>query len=622
MHPSASRALSISELQYLIFEHLREPTATSSQSSSLDCLTSIALTHTQFRDTALCIRWANVFDVTRIARISVSCEVPPSRNIVDFVSGRMTSHCLLSSRRPFTFQKEFLRDLDTTDWIRLHYYLKWVKTLVVDLSLFTPRNAGFITDFLEEVFTNDLISLNIISPRASGPRYLSLTPMLTDLTWVSQGEDDVAVCTAALLQEGRRMTGFSLGKRTNLLFGKRTKPWAGEGMAAPVLEIVKSLQSHGKTLQTLIIREDLEESQDAVFDFIQESANLAEITVPAYTIRCGRSLGILARHPALQVLELGSPLIDLSTEWVPVPLAPNAFAQLHTLRVEGPVALEKVNFRLPRLRTLIVEGNTDVRVENVSTALSRIATHFSSIEELEIRLSLYVDPYNSDMTPAFSDAPFILLLLLPCVDMKRLRLQLRTPQYQNHVVSRSRFDAVDDDWIELATRMTQLESLCYSCGPTVDPDYAYHTPANTVRPRATLRSLISLLQLPQPIRHVNIPLDITPNGFAACKDDITTLERHDSVRWLEFWRCWLDREAVNQMANLLRHLRPIRWVVPRTMPMEERNTLQAALSEPPSRDEIQRCGRWKIVDEMARDDEANNEPQGMFLEVLECRNAV
>ncbi|KAG8962657.1 hypothetical protein FRC00_009160 [Tulasnella sp. 408] len=597
MHLAASRVLFIPELQNLIFEHLRQPTASNLYSSSLDCLTSIALAHTQFTETALSIRWANVLDVTRIARV--------------WLCSKVLGH---------DFVKKPLREPDTADWRRLHYYLKRIKTLVVDLSLFTPRNASFITDFLIQIFNTDLRSLDIKRPRASGPRELSLTPMLTDLTWVSCGEEDMLVCTAALLEQGRRITRFSLGKRTNLSLGKRTNLRAGEGMAKSILEIMDSLQSHRQTLRTLLVREHLKESQDAVFDLVQESLNLTEIAIPTYTVRCSRSLDILARHPALQVLELGSPLIDLRSEWVPAPLVPNAFTQLHTLRVEGPVALEKVNFRLPYLRKLIVEGNMAVLAEDVSAALSRIAKYFNSIEELCLRLTLHVSSYNSDMTPAYSDAPFILLLLLPCVLLKRLRVQLQTPQHQNHVVSRSQFDAVDDDWIALAAKMTELESLCFSCGPTVDPDYAYHTPANTAKPRATLHSLISLLQLPKPIRHLNIPLNITPKGFAACQGEISSLKRHDCVRWLEFWRCWLDKEAVNEMAKLLGKLRPVKWVVPRTVPMEKRNSLQAVLFDRPSRDEIDRCSAWDIVNGMEKGDQAN-EPEGMFVEVLECWKA-
>lgn len=474
----------------------------------------------------------------------------------------------------------------------------------MDCSTFGADSADFIADMFGRVC--NLGSFDVQAYRTHNKSdHCTVLPLLADLTWISNTDADLQACVGALVFAKRQLLRFSLGRSysdTSLTHEKA------------IHRVVRSLRGRGRGLLTFAVRETMADPS-TIIQLLQSATHLAELAVPLVTIRCPEALHAIAHHSALQVLRLCKPLIDLDDPWMPVLVAPGGFANLRTLRVEGLIAFQKLNFSLPCLRTLIIDGTQMVQMDEVYSAIRTIGeSYHASLEVLLVRLPLMLSFYELDSMPVYSDDNrFILLLLLSCVRLKWLHVQLRTPLWTNSIISKTPFDAVDDDWLTISKSLVRLESLTFTCGPFVDNKYTYHTPANTVHPRATLRSLVSLLHEAKCLLHLNIPLHVTAKGFVTCDAEIMklrTVGANDADRCLclELWRWWLDEDCVGEMVRLLRSLgRRVSWCVPATLPREKLPRRLTKVLPQPSRDELKRCCIWRAVDKAAREETASDE---------------
>ncbi|KAG9019728.1 hypothetical protein FRB90_010999 [Tulasnella sp. 427] len=588
MPPSrAFFALSITELQLEVLRHVQAEGPT---------LLSVALTCKAFTETALDLYWETVLDATRLARIWWDV-------IVDYVSV-MTVAGLSSRPRgenrdhsSVSPMQGFQRPPSIEHLKRFFTYTDRIKSLVVDLSDLSRKEAAFMTDLLHLLFHPRLT--HIISPSSLNPlsrRCCVVMPKLLNITWIPWPGHEIAPSVLSSLKDDSR----DMLTRVTLVLPN----------SQSLTRAVEALANNPTKLLQVDIRcsvPNRDDANDALLNayeaLVSNATTLKELVVPSSILLSPSALARLRHHPTLQVLRLSSSLAHFEVfPLSSLPRVPRTFTTLLALRVGDLHSFRLLTPHLHALQTLIIDGVDALEgflQEEIYDAFANIGLNHSMLEVLVVHLPLHLALTEIDSTPNYApEGMFILLKLLPCLRLRHLHVQLDTDEGPNCIISKSPYDAVDSDWAQLSGSLTQLKSLSFSAGPTVD--YRWYTPANPIRPRATVNSLITILETSTSITHLNIPLNITLEGLLRCRQRVEELVTSLPAlpRCFEFWRVWLDEDAVSAMAEVLSQLSPLAWQMPTTKSIKERlDVPQARLTRKPSKAELLRCAKWGQVEE-------------------------
>ncbi|KAG9019725.1 hypothetical protein FRB90_010996 [Tulasnella sp. 427] len=558
MESAVTRALSIYELQLLIFNHL-----------PIHDLTSVALVCRGLMEKALDVRWHEVVDIQRLISLG---------------------------------------------WHRLHFYSKRISKIVIDTSNTPVQHDAFYSQLTRHLFDpEENAELQDIAVAArAGPEqetFRLLLPKLTDLTWHPRDSArDEGHIVQALQHAGRPLTKLTLvsikGSSLEILINA----------LKPHVQSLHALIIHGcvggLTFQPPPTADRLHELAFPMIALYnppsltpisayQELEVLRLVSPSGDSTDSGWHVAScpLAQtpFPKLRTLRLeGLGLFGLRQ--LPIPSLRRLILDGKGLQTLGEVykAVKSITLSYPGL-------------EELYARLGVYVEHWSVGTQWEPN-----DPFILQQ----------LLPLASTLKRINFLLQVAGKMGSDKILEESPFDAVDDDWRIIVTSMNRLESLAYGCAPFADPKRLYHTPASTYKPRATITSLLDVLMGSDTLIHVNLPFSFTSKQLAHCRSRIESLTRSTTgALYLELWRCWIEPndDALYDFVDLLWQLHPVKWEVPNTNLIQRPE--HARLPQPTAA-ELERCAVWKVVNDMALNRAgAGSEvkARGFCAEVLENR---
>ncbi|KAG9030923.1 hypothetical protein FS837_003154 [Tulasnella sp. UAMH 9824] len=321
--------------------------------------------------------------------------------------------------------------------------------------------------------------------------------------------------------------------------------------------LVRSLLEYAPDLKDLALVAELAPqtvppSDLAELAWLIEQRDVQELILHDAAIASPQVLTAMARSPNLQKL------IFLALDDVLHPLCNNVvvgrgfpalasisgqfmtvLSMLHAAPFSG---LQEINVKYPVAWTASPRPRLSWSWDSIRVFLEVVADHAPNLESLHFNLAANdIDPSTQD------DGPCAFLPLARCRHLRILDIDLQDAAL-DPPGSPNIFNPTDDDWLVLCKAWPQLTCLWYICGP--NQSCRSHTPPFNPTPKATVKTVLQLLQHCKSLQTINIPMRATSSTVRACLADAKSV-RHFSLTEIEAWGSHIEADCAEDLAELL-----------------------------------------------------------------------
>lgn len=204
--------------------------------------------------------------------------------------------------------------------------------------------------------------------------------------------------------------------------------------------------------------------------------------------------------------------------------------------------LQEINVRYPVTWFAGPRARLSWSWDSIRVFMEVVADHAPALQSLHFNLAANdIEPSTQD------DWPCALLPLAGCKSLRILDIDIQDATIDSQGTPNI-FNPTDEDWTVLCKAWPDLTCLWYSCGP--NQSFRSHTPPFNPTPKATPKTLLSLLQHCKSLQTINIPIQATKSGVSACLKEAKNV-RHFSLIEIEAWGSHIEPDCVEDLAGFL-----------------------------------------------------------------------